>query len=253
MPVPNPFVYQRTYEADIKSATIPSMLEEHYGQCGEDLIIFSIARALQRQGHIGDWSDYIYIEIGGNHAFAGNNTYLLHKYTGMNGILVEANPALLDDLKKARPHDQVVYAAVTNEDLENIELYISRHHELSSLEKRFVEEWHGGAVGIQEIVRVPAIRPNQFFATHIPKDKQILLLSIDIEGKDLDIVKDIDFSRWRPLFVQLEPSEGYAPGEGKRMTEWMNEQGYILFSCTNVNLIYIDKGLLERLFIPAHH
>ena len=93
-----------------------------------------------------------------------------------------------------------------------------------------------------------------FFEARIYKttdDK--LTISIDIEGKDLDIVKDIDFSCWRPLFVQLEPSEGYAPGEGNRMTELMNEQGYILFSCTNVNLIYIDKGLLERLFIPAHH
>ena len=56
---PNPFVYQRTLEADIKSATIPSMLEQHYGQCGEDLIIFSIARVLQTQGHIGNWADYV--------------------------------------------------------------------------------------------------------------------------------------------------------------------------------------------------
>ena len=103
---PNPFVYQRTLEADIKSATIPSMLEQHYGQCGEDLIIFSIARVLQTQGHIGNWADYVYVEIGGNHAFAGNNTYLLHICTGMTGILVEANPALLPDLQEGRHHQR---------------------------------------------------------------------------------------------------------------------------------------------------
>ena len=132
---PNPFVYQRTLEADIKSATIPSMLEQHYGQCGEDLIIFSIARALQTQGHIRNWADYVYVEIGGNHAFAGNNTYLLHIHTGMTGILVEANPALLPDLQKGRPADQIIHAAITNEDVETVELFVSNHHELSSLHK----------------------------------------------------------------------------------------------------------------------
>ena len=249
---PNPFVYQRTLEADIKSATIPSMLEQHYGQCGEDLIIFSIARALQTQGHIGNWADYVYVEIGGNHAFAGNNTYLLHIYTGMTGILVEANPALIPDLQKARPADQIIHAAIINEDVGTVELFVSNHHELSSLHKEFIEIWHGGQVGIKNSVQVAAMRPNQLFENHIPTDKNILLLSIDVEGKDLDIAKDIDFSRWRPLFVQLEPSEHFASGEGNRMTAFMQQQGYALISCTNVNLIYIDQAILPKLIGSNH-
>lgn len=252
MPEPNPFVYQRTYEADIKNATIPSILEEQYGQCGEDLIIFSILRALQTQGYIGSWADYTYVEIGANHAFAGNNTYLLHKYTGMTGILVEANPELLPDLQKARPHDQIIHAAITNEYDEEIELFISHHHELSSLDKRFVENWHDGHIGIKNSIKIPALRPNELFSNCISPDKQILFLSIDIEGKDLDVTKAINFTRWRPLIIQLEPSEHYAPDEGTRMAKFMQEQNYLLLCKTNVNLIFFDKNLLEKFFHRTH-
>ena len=74
-----------------------------------------------------------------------------------------------------------------------------------------------------------------------------MLLSIDVEGKDLDIAKDIDFARWQPLFVQLEPSEHFASGEGERMTAFMQQQGYVLIARTNVNLIYIDQAMLIKL------
>ena len=165
----------------------------------------------------------------------------------MTGILVEANPALLPDLQKGRPADQIIHAAITNEDVETVELFVSNHHELSSLHKEFIEIWHGGQVGIKNSVQVAAMRPNRLFENHIPADKKILLLSIDVEGKDLDIAKDIDFARWRPLFVQLEPSEHFASGEGERMTAFMQQQGYVLIARTNVNLIYIDQAMLTKL------
>ena len=120
------------------------------------------------------------------------------------------------------------------------------------MHKEFIEIWHGGQVGIKNSVQVAAMRPNQLFENHIPTDKNILLLSIDVEGKDLDIAKDIDFSRWRPLFVQLEPSEHFASGEGNRMTAFMQQQGYALISCTNVNLIYIDQAILPKLIGSNH-
>ena len=243
MLTPNPFVYERIYEADVKSPTIPCLLEEQYAQCGEDLIILAILKALLTTGQINDISNAILVEIGGNHGFAGSNSYLIGKTLGITTLMVEANPELIHDLVTARPGDQVMHAAIVNSDDDSIEFYVSNHHELSSLKREFVTSWHDGKVGVKSEVKVPAIRPNRFFSEHIHPERKILLLSIDIEGMDLAVAQDIDFVKWRPLFVQMEPSEHHLPDEADRMIAFMISQGYLLMARTRVNLIFLDGQL----------
>ncbi len=250
MLVANPFVYEKTMLADIKSATIPFMLEEHYGQCGEDLIVFSILRSLRTQNLLSDWTNFCCIEIGANHAFAGSNSYLLWKYTGVPCILVEANPKLLPDLHKARPDVQLVHTAIVTDDAEHVEFFVSHHHELSSLNRDFVEKWHDGNVGVEEVINVPAMRINRFLEQYVPENRQIVLLSVDIEGMDLEIIEDMDFEKWRPIIVQMEPSNHFHADESVKMTVAMQKRGYVLLSETNVNLIFIEQAVFSRFLLP---
>lgn len=234
----NPFVYDQVYASDINNANIPTLLEEQYAQCGEDIIILSIIRAL-RINYSAD--DAVCVEIGANHAFAGSNTFLLGKSLGIKSILVEANPSLIKNLKKARPNDIVINTAIVDSDLNYVDLFISHQNELSSLSKDFVEDWHQGTIGVKEVCKVPALRINNFLKNNISEGMEIPLLSIDVEGMDLRIAQDLDFSRWRPLFVQMEPSEHFLEGEGEKMIEHMSKNEYFLISKTKVNLIFIDK------------
>jgi Methyltransferase FkbM domain len=241
MLTPNPFVYQKIYQTDVKSPTIPSLLEEQYAQCAEDLIVLSILNAMYTTGRLKDISNSILVEIGGNHGFAGSNSYLIGKSLGITTLIAEANPELIQDLIVARPNDQIVHTAIVNSDDDTIDLYVSNHHELSSLSREFVTTWHEGKVGMKSQVKVPAVRLNQFFEKHIYPGKRILFLSIDIEGMDLAIAADIDFSRWRPMLVQMEPSDHHQPKESDRMIEFMMSQDYLLIAKTRVNLIFMDK------------
>ena len=250
MHTPNPFVYEKSLLADIKSATIPFMLEEHYGQCCEDLIVFSILRALREQGKIPDWSNFYCLEIGANHAFAGSNSYLLNKYTGIPCILVEANPKLLPDLKRARPDATIIHSAVVANDSPNVDFFVSYHNEISSLNKEFVEKWHNGHIGLEEKINVPAIRLNDLLGKYVPQEKKIILLSIDIEGMDLEIAKDLDFNVWRPVIIQMEPSDQFHKDESSKMIKTMQQNGYILLARTRVNLIFIEQSILECLVSP---
>ena len=238
---PNPFVYDKTLSADIRSSNIPSVLDEHYAQCGEDLIILSLLRAMHSTGIVADFSKYVCIEIGANHAFAGNNTYLIANQLGVRSILVEANPKLIRDLIKARPGDVVVHAAIVEGSQDTTDLFVSRFHELSSLNLDFVEDWHQGAVGLDERVQVPALTISELVEQYVPKEMEILFLSIDVEGMDLRLAKTINLSDLRPVFVQMEPSEHYSPGEGIRMIDFMQSQGYFLIAQTKVNLIFVDR------------
>lgn len=56
-------------------------------------------KALSVRGHF-DLSAERDLEIGANHPIATSATYLLSVELGISGVLVEANPALIGDLKK---------------------------------------------------------------------------------------------------------------------------------------------------------
>ena len=55
-----------------------------------------------------------------------------------------------------------------------------------------------------------------------------LYLSIDVEGLDLDLLKDVDWSRWRPAIVQAEPSEHFLQNNANEISHFMKSQGYVL-------------------------
>lgn len=239
---PNPFVYEQVYKNDISNACIPSILEEQYAQCGEDIIILSLIRAFGIE-ILKDKT--VCIEIGANHAFAGSNTFLISKELGIKSILIEANPSLIEDLKKSRFCDKIINVAIVDNDNANVDFFVSNHNELSSLNRDFVENWHDGKVGVKSDIKVDAIRINKLLEREVGSNSDILLLSIDIEGMDLKIIKDLDFSVWRPMFVQMEPSEHFLQGESVNMVEHMNKNEYFLISRTKVNLIFIDRRRIK--------
>lgn len=241
MPHFNPYVYDKTYEANISSTPIPSSLIEHYAQCGEDVIVVSMIRALQAVGTF-DVSSKVCVEVGANHAFGGSNTFLLEQNLGIRSVLVEANPDLLDELRKGRPKASVVYAAITAEEVAEVRLYRSRHNELSSLHEEFPKSWHDGGVGVKDYVTVPALTLDALLRREIREGERILLLSIDIEGMDLAVLKPLDFDAWQPLFVQMEPSEHFSPDEASSMISFMDGNGYALLARTDVNLLFLRRG-----------
>ncbi|WP_081074451.1 FkbM family methyltransferase [Burkholderia pseudomultivorans] len=235
---PNIFVQEESAALQVPMPDLPIFLTEHYGQCAEDVIVAALLRALQQRSGI-DLSRERYLEIGGNHPVGTSATFLLHRTLGMTGVIVEANPRLIENLVKGRPDDKVVHAAVHTEDSSTVQLSVSNASELSSLDRRFVLEWDQGRVGEREIVDVPAIRINTLIEREFGGQTP-LYLSVDIEGLDLDVLKDLDFSRFRPFIVQAEPSDHHIPQNSLHLQHFMESVGYRLIGKTAVNLIFAD-------------
>src|SRR5262249_51201271 len=157
-----------------------------------------------------------YLEIGGNHPFATSATFLLQTCLGMTGVIVEANPGLIADLQKGRPRDLVLHAAVTDSDAPTAALSVSPYSALSSLDQNFSIDWSvRGQMPPRpdqmRVEQVPAIRVNDVIDRHM-SGASPCFVSIDIEGLDLRILRDFDFARFRPWFVQVEPSDDYMAG-----------------------------------------
>jgi FkbM family methyltransferase len=234
----NPFVATASAQADVMPPDLPVHLSEQYGQCGEDLIVASLLRAFAMRKGL-DLSKEKFLEIGGNHPIATSASYLLARSLGMTGVIVEANPRLIADLRRVRTDAKVIHAAVNVGGGATATLTVSNQNELSSLDRRFVTEWHNGSVGERERVEVPAIGINQLLASHFG-DRTPLYLSVDIEGLDVDVLQDMDFTKYRPAIVQAEPSDHHLPNNSRHMVDLLESRGYVLVAKTSVNQIFVD-------------
>jgi FkbM family methyltransferase len=229
----NQFVYQRILESEMPNSTIPAWLSETYTQAYEDVIIDSSIRAYIRRNPPNKGISLSYLEIGANHPVCTSASYYFQRKYNIRGILVEANPKLIPALKKYRPHDIIIHAAVCNTDHASIDFYISPDNEISSLDPKFVNNWKD--MGIQEKITVPTIRINALLEM---LKADITLLSIDVEGLDMMLLEDIDYAKYNPTIIQVEPSDGYAPGTSTKMINFLSTKGYTLVGETDVNLIF---------------
>ncbi len=239
----NEFIYAACGSSKMSLPDIPVMAAEHYGQCAEDIIVRSLLLALGARRRV-DLREMLYIEIGANHPFATSASYLLSRTLGMTGILVEANEKLLDDLKRGRPKDTILYGAVQDQDIDHVMFSISTLSEISSLDRSFVLSWDEGRTAERAWKEVPALRITDIFRNHT-KGKDVAYLSIDVEGMDLALLQDMDFVTYRPWVVQAEPSDGYKPGNSDAITNFMASVGYKLAAITTVNLIFTDEQISQ--------
>jgi FkbM family methyltransferase len=245
----NPFVYESIDAQSLGQPDIDVSLVRHFAQCAEDLIVASLLRALAAE-HSLDLSIERYLEIGANHPIATSATYLLREEFGMRGVLVEANPTLIPDLQKVRGDDIIVNCAVITQNSNNIELFVSNKHEISSVSRDFVETWADGSARLSRVETVDAIRINALLTQYF-NDRSPIFLSIDVEGLDFDLISDMDWRKWRPSIIQVEPSEHFIKKNATRIAEFLKTKGYFEVARTPVNQIFLDTLNPRAIRLPG--
>jgi FkbM family methyltransferase len=232
-------VYEECVSLGLELPGLPVFFAEHFGQCGEDLIVACLLRALATRQKINLPAE-TYLEIGGYHPVATSATYLIHRHLGMRGVIVEANPRLIPALRQTRAHDVIVHGAVQDQDVSVVMLSVSNLDEISSLDRSFVLQWDSGRSGERELIEVPALRVNHVIE-HYLSGRAPLFLSVDVEGLDFKVLADLDFGRFRPAVIQAEPSDHHVPENSRTMVEFLESVGYTLIARTDVNLIFLDS------------
>ncbi len=211
-------------------------MRETYSQHGEDLIIGSMLEVMIRRNEL-EGGRIRYIDIGANHPIEISNTYLFYRVGG-EGILFEADPARISELKRVRPRDNIIHAAVTTSHEPTAVLHVANASECSSLNAEHTKFCEG--VSVIGMAEVPNLHLAAALDKYWPGDVQ--LLSVDIEGMDLEIMRAIDFTKYRPWVVCVE----VAPrGYGTEMVAVMAAGGYVLVAMTSDNHIFARLDLLE--------
>lgn len=136
-----------------------------------------------------------------------SNSWDLMKTFGWRGLLVEANPALIDSLREefAGLAYELISCAVGPEP-GFLPFFVGENADVSSLIRENVVSW--GA--IKNSVNVEVRRLGEIMHAHgVPFDFDIL--SLDIEGLDVEVFNDlVGTTPYRPSLVVIEASFNFA-------------------------------------------
>ena len=202
------------------------------------------ARASAENALIQDYFDFkkngYFVEVGANDPI-NFNSQSLHLEKGLSwcGVLVEPIPDLAAKCRKYRPNSKVFECAcVALEATDTVSLFIPRSskEEADILGRSAIEtNIDDGHFRFHKEITVKAKTLNSILLD--AGAGQIDLLSIDVEGAELGVLRGFDMGRYRPKLILMEDKHVHLAKH-----RHLKKQGYVLVKRTRQNCWYVPTG-----------
>jgi len=207
-----------------------------YSQHGEDMILANIFHMLGNK-------QPSYLDIGAHHPFNISNTAFFYE-RGSCGVNIEANPNLVSAFTQFRPRDKNVNVGVSTSagtlDFYFIDDFSGRNTFDRESAYAFVEAYP--QFKISKVVNIPVITINEAvdkYCDGVFPD----ILTLDIEGLDLPVLKSADFSKNKPAVICVETVSAANSDNMADTREVLNSKGYDLYTKTIGNGIFVNRDL----------
>lgn len=217
----------------------PFSRKRRFAQHGEDTLLWQIFGG-RRRGY--------YIEVGAYDGVTFSNTYLLEQ-RGWQGILVEPSPEMAARCRAARPRSRVIEAACGGAGARRIApftvaagvdtlSYLSAdtdHVERCRREGARLRQVDVLVLPLDEIIHEVARACSPGRGPRAPNgDWAIDVVSIDVEGSELEVLQGFDLARHHPRVVVVENDRP----SGAAVAPYMRDHGYLLFHRQVINEFY---------------
>jgi FkbM family methyltransferase len=185
----------------------------------------------------------IYIDVGCHHPLINNNTYLLYK-NGWRGINVDLDFSSIDMFNYFRPDDCNKLKAVSN--IKGFTKFYFFHNRApkNTISKK-------SSKGAKLIKRIETDTLDNIIKKSKFLIKKIDFLSIDVEGNELNVLKGLNFKKYKPKVVVLEfidPSIKEFYGHkienimSSKIYKFMKNRNYKLVNWIHDDLVFISKN-----------
>lgn len=166
-----------------------------YSQEGEDLLLDRL---------FGAQSAGFFVDVGAHHPTRFSNTYLLYR-RGWRGLNIDPTPGSMEEFERVRPRDINLEVAVSSVEGER-SFHLFDEPALNSLDEGLSRERaRSSNYSLRKTITVAAIPLRQILETHLPHSVDgIDLMSIDVEGHDMDVLRSNDWERFRPRILLIE-------------------------------------------------
>jgi FkbM family methyltransferase len=165
----------------------------HYSQEGEDI---ALARML------GSRKNGFFVDVGAHHATRFSNTYSLYR-KGWRGVNIDATPGSMESFNRIRPEDTNLEFAVSDRK-EMLTFSIFKEGALNTFDSVLANSYVADGWELMGTVELAPRPLADIFEEYLPADQKIDLLSIDVEGEDLAVLRSNNWEKYCPYTIIIE-------------------------------------------------
>lgn len=201
----------------------------HFSQTGEDVILSAL---LRKEGGF-------YIDVGCNEPIGKSNIFFLY-LKGWKGITIDANEELIKQHKKIRKKDKSICAAVSNTFKEVTFYKTGGSGAVSTISEEFYNA-NKARYNYSETQTVHTQTLTSILDKNTSPDVSIDLLSVDVEGIDLEVLQGLNFEKYRPGLIVVE-THGFEIDNKEQhpVYQLLKRNNYRLLNFATMNAYFID-------------
>jgi FkbM family methyltransferase len=219
----------------------PPIVNNSNAQAGEDVIVQYLLASMG----VGNIT---YIDIGANDPVRCNNTYLFYLIHS-SGILVEPDTNFNERIKKVRPNDIIINAAISHDENKEADFFIFNEPSLNTLSKEEADiRMQSGTYQLIEKKTIRLITIENIIKEYL-NNKLPELISLDVEGIDFKVLNSFDFEKYPvPVWIveTCEYSENHIKPKVTSIIDLMLSKGYFVFADTYINTIFVNSSWFEN-------
>jgi FkbM family methyltransferase len=201
-----------------------------FSQTGEEIIIQWILKDVKKG---------VYVDVGCHHPYKISNTFKLY-LEGWRGIAIDANEDVIRKFKKARPEDISLLKAVSDVEQE-VTFYKFKESEVNTIDEKTLKEWKK-EWNLESEVRMTTETLTKILDENLPSNKKIDLLTIDVEGNDFNVLKSLNFDKYRPKLIVVELHKfDLSTIQENEVYQFLITKNYDLVSFATMNGYFLDK------------
>ena len=162
----------------------------YYSQEGEDVLLFRF---------LGDQKDGFFVDVGAHHPTRFSNTYALYR-KGWQGINIDATPGSMEAFRKLRPRDINLEAAISNKTAP-MAFHMFAEPALNTFDANLAESYIQSGWKLTGIKNIVPKSLSMLLEAHMPPTTSIDLMSIDVEGEELGVLKSNNWEKYAPQWL----------------------------------------------------
>jgi FkbM family methyltransferase len=200
-----------------------------YAQEGEDLVLKRLFANSPRG---------LYVDVGAHHPVRFSNTYLLYR-RGWRGMNIDAMPGSMRAFKSMRPRDINVEAAVSDT-VADLVYHAFDEPAFNGFSAKLSQQRVAEGATLLSTKTIKTTTLRELLARFLPGSQDIDLLSVDVEGHDLQVLRSMDWRRYHPKAVVVELCQFTVEGAlGHPVHHYLSGLGYRLHSKLHNSCIYV--------------
>ena len=173
------------------------LLKRSFAQQGEDLIL---DRVLTRVLHKDVFKPHTYVDVGAYDSIDHSVTYLLY-LRGWKGVVFDPSLSTLKSFQRWRKKDIFINAVVGEKDGIDVEFFIPKR---ALGDQSLTSTKYPSSEKLDEFNKVVFRQVNLNEELKRQGLAKIDVLNIDVEGAELEILRNLDFNFFKPSVISVE-------------------------------------------------